>query len=577
MCYSIVKMSSELVLKESIKILLGYSDLFGRACSTEELIRMIGRYPIEQWLNFLSRIQNTIEGERFAEIDAQRTVVNGFFSARVCDALTQWCDKNPTVSRSAFVVSERQVAVLQELVILHAPEVLAGRVFERDEDFAVLTDALLIVTDILHNSSPVDPNDMLAITAYTQVNLNVTPSWRSFPRAIRFYEIGKVPRLPEVLRYEGLFADATNRSISDYVLGGICCAIQDEVRSDGEINSGWSTIRGPSQCKNMKEAEVVEAFLSLRSGTISEIRSEIERQEEGLSPRDFNLIALSRYPIVKLNNGRFFILNHSALARSLFDGPRHAVMTAAIGRGAGARREVGGAYGQVFQCYVIGLLKELFGDRVVIVPEERYPGHADCILLFKSIIVVVEIKSEHFNARNHHRLMPKVERIEEIKKTGLHKSVNQIVSSIAVLREGGFGRELQIPNRDWTITPIVPLIVTDEQFPIFALLWEGLYSEIELPLLKLSGGAGIVSRMRLLNIDELDLFRDVGADRDFGTLLYQWATDPKCYDFSPKNFLLAHEYKIGRVARVEDLEHSYRTLATRLGLDPNEIKSSKLS
>lgn len=565
-------MSTDSVLRQSMKILLGYSDLFGKTCSLDELIGLLKQYPLEQWLNFLSRIQITIAGDRFGDMEAQRNVVKGMFSALVCESLTRWCDENKDRAKNAFVVSERQVSVLQELAIIHAPENLEGKAFEQDQDFSVLTDALLIVTDFLHNSSPVGPNDLIAITAHTQVVLNDTPSWRSFPRAIQFYQIGKDTKSPEVIEYDELFTEASGRSIQDYVMGGICCGMQDEMRTNEEICSGWYAIRQPCNCKNPLEAEVVEAFLSLRAGTVEQIRAEILVQEADLIPRDFNLIALSRFPVVQLNNGSYFILNLSALTRSLFDGPRHVVMTSAVGRSESERRRVGGAYGGLFQRYALSILMELFGDRVVVIPESTYPGHADCLMFFKDVVVVAEIKGEHFAARTHFKYMSGSERISEIKKTGLGKSAGQIAKTITVLRNYEFAASLAVPCRDWTVTPIVPLIITDEKFPMFPLIWEGLYSEIERPLVELSGGQGTVSRMRLMNMEELELFQDVQERLDFGSLLYQWSSDPKTYDFSPKNFLLAHDYVIGHRNRVEDLKFACRALAERLGLDSSEIK-----
>lgn len=408
-------MSAENVLKQSLKIILGYSNLFGKQCSLDDLVHLLQQYPAEQWLNFLSRIQNTIADERYSEINAQRSVVQGMFSARGCDALTKWCADNPEKANLAFVVSVRQIAVLQELCIVHSPEELTGKGFNEAEDFEVLTDALLIVNDLLYNPIEGDQLDLLAVTAHNQITLHSLPSWRAFPRAIRFYEIGQSTKSAEVVKYATLFANATEKSIESFIFGGILCFMLDDMHTQEEVQSGWYPVRSPQECTNPHEAEVVDAFVSLRSGTLTEIRSEVLLREKDLHPRDFNLIALSRFPIIRLENDQYYILNHTALARSLFEGPRHAIMTNAIPRGPGARKEAGGAYGQIFQGHVLKELKSQFGDRLIVIPEAQFPGQADCIILFKNIVVVAEIKSEHFNAISHYKLMNREERLAEIK------------------------------------------------------------------------------------------------------------------------------------------------------------------
>jgi hypothetical protein len=67
--------------------LLGYSDLFAEHRSLKELIPLLQQYPVDQWLSFLSRIQNVIAGDRINYMDAQCEVIEGIFSERACDAL----------------------------------------------------------------------------------------------------------------------------------------------------------------------------------------------------------------------------------------------------------------------------------------------------------------------------------------------------------------------------------------------------------------------------------------------------------------------------------------------------------
>ncbi|MCZ6755130.1 MAG: hypothetical protein O7E49_07445, partial [Gemmatimonadetes bacterium] len=41
-----------------------FSDLFGRSPTMDELLGIIRRYPVAEWLSYLSRIQNLLGGDR---------------------------------------------------------------------------------------------------------------------------------------------------------------------------------------------------------------------------------------------------------------------------------------------------------------------------------------------------------------------------------------------------------------------------------------------------------------------------------------------------------------------------------
>ncbi|MCC6221500.1 MAG: hypothetical protein IT291_09705 [Deltaproteobacteria bacterium] len=507
-------------------------------------------------------------------MECQRRVVAGIFSARGCDALRQWCKNNPENAQSAYVVGERQVSILQELAFLHAPERLEGRAFGKEEDFSVLTDALLIVTDVIHEYEGVANEDMIAIGAHNHATFNDAVSYRSFSRAVEFYEIGRMEKSSEVSHYEKLFIAETGCVFDDFVLGGVCFAMHQERENPEQIHEGWHAVRAPEQCMNPKEREIVQAYVNSRCGTVEQIRSAIRTFEKDRLPRDFNLIALARYPIVNFK-GRLYVLSPNAVGRGLFDGPRHIVTTAALKRGDDELKRVGGAYGQVFQSYILAALHGKFGDRLIVIPNETHPNHADCMLLFQNSVVVIEIKSEHFVSKEHSTLLTRKQRIEQIRDTGIGKSINQIAATIDSLRKGEFTKTLNVPRYDWTITTVVPLVFADEEFPMFPLFWEALYQEMEKPLSDFNNGAERVTKLRIMSHDELDLLEDLAAGKDLGEVLILWANDPKGYDLTFKNFLLAQNFSIGITVRVQKICEAFKILATRLGLNLDERTALK--
>jgi hypothetical protein len=426
----------------------------------------------------------------------------------------------------------------------------------------------------MHDASGSFPNDMAAITVHNQIALHQTEAWRMFARAVQFYQIDKTP-ISEVRRkYDLLFKKETGFSIIDYVIGGMCCVLHQAMVSHEQLCVGWKAIPRPDECKSEKEVEVLEAFASCRVGAVAKIRADILHFEEGNLPRDFNLIALSRFPIVNLA-GQYFILNLSALGRSLSDGPRHVILTAAVQGGNRESRRVGGIYGEIFEDYVLGFLGNQFADRMVPLPASSKRRGADCLILFPDTVVVVEIKSERFTSKKHYKLLDREQRIRQIRKTGVDRSVDQICSTIQTLRRGEFARTLKIPRYDWTITPILPLILTEEEFPKPALFWDDIYNEVESPLRAMSGGAGDVLKLRLLSVDELEIVPEIRPYVDFGRILCSWANDRKGYDLTFKNFLLSNGYSIDSSSSIERVVCSYKQLAQRLGLDANAIKNPK--
>lgn len=566
-------MKAEDILKQSGKILLSYSDLFEESRTEDDLICLLKQYPLEQWLNFLSRIQLTIVGDKASDIESQRTVVKRIFPQRFCDALTRWCKEHPKIAESAVVASERQTSILQELAIVHAPEELQGRAFEKEEDFAVLTEALLAVSGLMNEYEDKEFDDIIGVTAHMQANYKNFPSWKAYPRALKFYEIEEEHKSDSVLKYGACFSNASGCEIDDFVLGGICFAMQEEPRSSDEILSGWHAVRTPELCVNDLERQAVSAFSVSRVGTVAEIRKAVLQFERNLKLRDFNLIPLARYPVVRFEDGRTFVLNISALGRSLFDGPRHIVTTASLRSERGELERAGGLYGEVFEAYTMRCLKDQFGDRVIKIPETIFPGNADCLVLSGNSVIVMEIKSEHFVARDHCKFMSVEERLNEIGDTGITRSVSQICRTVGNLRKGIFSKRLDLPAYDWTVTSIVPLIVTDEEFPFYSLLWEPLYKPLEAPLRKMNDGAGYVARLRLLSVDDIEMLRDVSTGMDFSQLLMHWGNDPTYYEVPLKTFIFAKNIKVGNEHRVKDLKSAFRYLSSRLGLDPNDIKN----
>ena len=190
--------------------------------------------------------------------------------------------------------------------------------------------------------------------------------------------------------------------------------------------------------KKLIEKRIVSAFEKIRCATLYEMRKSIHDFEKNLSISDWNLISLYRFPLVTFPQKGTFIINLTSLGRSLFDGVRHSILTAALAKllpdDFNSPKRVGGLYGQLFESYIMRLLEAAFGDRVIKISEEEYPGNADCLIYFPGKVLVVEIKSEHFVTAQHYRLMNIQERKLEIENVGVKKGIRQIESTIKGLK-----------------------------------------------------------------------------------------------------------------------------------------------
>ncbi len=93
-------------------------------------------------------------------------------------------------------------------------------------------------------------------------------------------------------------------------------------------------------------------------------------------------------------------------------------------------KRLGGLYGQLFERYVLRVLEDAFPGKVRKISESDFPGNADCLVYFPGKVLVIEIKSEHFVAIQHYRLMDIKERRLEIENAGVRKGRIPIYSPI---------------------------------------------------------------------------------------------------------------------------------------------------
>lgn len=423
--------------------------------------------------------------------------------------------------------------------------------------------------DIMNAWEPRNRDDIMAIAAHHFLRMAHLPAWRSFARAIRFYGIDGMSNGEALNEYANLFSAATGVEIKDFVLGGMSVALNELNRPFEDYRNGWAPILTPPNCQNREEATVRKAFFSCRCGTIDNLQSHISRIETGLEIAEYNLIPISRQPLVEFPDGRVFALSLPALGRSIFDGVRHEIITKATLNidPASELKRVGGIYGRVFQAYVERILKDCFADRLLRIDDAPSKGLADYVIFYPDKVIVLEVKGEHFKYSAHFKRLSLEERREELKQVGLAKSIAQIGETIKALWNGSLAIDSLRAKYDWTTTRIIPVVVTDENFPLFAGCWDSLYRDLEKPLTALGSGRGSVARLRFLAIDDFEMLPDIVDKEDVAGILLRWGNSNDCYETSLKNYLFEVSIRGNLNWCMSGLKTGFSILANRLGLE----------
>lgn len=403
-------MSTEILKR--MQVIPGFRELFGRMTSESELRGIVGQYPVSEWLSYLSRFQNMFWGNQARDKKRIRSVFFGALSQELQTRIRAFALESKT-GDNLVLFYERQIATLQQYVILHAAP-SGDRTFDDETGRHDLGCALLMTWDLMdlgrqHNGPR---EDLLSCVIQDQIRMSPIPAQQHTARAYYFYDFANTKPDPLLAQYLALYELAIGVNSRDAMLGGLCEVVRESRHNPKDLANAWYSLPEPEKIENEREAVVLKASSQVRWGRLSDIRDTIYDLEDNRPLRDWNLIALSRYPIVRLDDGNAFALNHTALGRSLFDGVRHAVLTAALAKQLpepfNNPAAVGGLYGKLFQRYVIGVLKQACGDRVVEIPEGAAP-RCDLLISYPDKIILIEVKAEHFVAKCHFSYQTMVE------------------------------------------------------------------------------------------------------------------------------------------------------------------------
>lgn len=511
---------------------------------------ILSRHSVYAWLNWTARAHGYLSVNGFNSIPHQNQLFHVLFGPNVKSRLLRFIENEPSIPHRIF--TETLLTTIQQMAILNSP-LIGGDEFVSDQSREELGELTLLVADELYypgsDNSPFSPTTFVAELIPQQERNRGALGSKSYGRAFSFYEIADTQKSQNVAHLMELFGKATDCDAKNYILGGMCILLkeigQKKFHDLKNLTAGWSPVDIPPSDTHPKEHSLIEQFLSRQSGTVEEIKREIKRQEGNRDVRGWNLIALSRFPILVADNGKRFVLNFSSLNDTLFSGVYHTILSFLLKQNKGyahPTQELGNVYGEVFEDYVGKVLRAVYGDRCI---KLEHPGSdsmkiADYLVVFDNLILIFEAKGSHFRRKDHFESLSIEERRKELDELGVKEAFEQLAATILRLRSC----KLQIVKCDWTSMAIIPVLVTDEHLPLFPFTWGTMYESLHSCLTELNGGAGTVCKARLLNIEELEMFPDLSGKYCIAKLLAEWSRDAGMFEGTFSNFLDSKNIKI---------------------------------
>lgn len=549
-----------------IKILIGYKELYGEEKNLEDLIEIIEKYSLIHLLSYLSRIQSAVAGDRISIESHIHEVVRGVIAKSVVEKLESWIIDRGHNKEDVFLVSHRQVATLQQLAIVHSKEI-ETELIASESFFLDFTNALLITSDLLEAKTE-DLSDLYIQLFYRNSSV---PFWIYFGRAFKLYGLDG-SRTDKLNDYFKLFYDATNVNAEDAILGGLCIALQESNKGSVERESGWHSVV-KSEERHGTEKRCVEAFEKIALGKSSAIVDDIQRFEKGLSVEEYNLITMSKFPLIEMSDNNYYVINLSYLGRCLTDGVYHTVLSYALKTEKSAAR-VNGIYGEIFEFYVEKLLKECFEARLIKIPDSL--GFADYLVVYENRVLVLEVKHGRLNEISLYKCKSVDERKKDLRKASIYKAGGQLRKTVAELRTNDDLRTLLPFKYDWTVTPIVPLIVTELPYPQDRLVYDELYGDVAESLAQLKDGRGIMEKLGLLSVQDVETLLSLKDRFNVGELANKWRNDKECWDGSFYDYLISKEIS-GLDNYMKQVSYEgFVHLGKKLGIDTNRLHKPNL-
>lgn len=521
-----------------------YYALFGSKPKMDRLIKYLKRYSVNEWLSYTSRFCTTFAVKGVNDDTAQRECLSAVTTKSFAKSLDKWAASLNPQPKYIAIFNERQLGIVQQLAMLYSPE--NGASFNSNTTYKDFTRVCMIVNNFLEEKT--DLNDIKASYVQSMIfsNLYSVSFWTYLVRAQKFYQLDKEYKDPKIREYLSLFESETGIDASDFIAGGMCVSLTELNKSLEDHIRGWFHIASPQDDKSIIIARCLNSFIGFRSATIEELRSDIGKMDAKFPIESYSLLPLLKKPLVKLSNGLPYVLSATGVGRALFDGIYHANLSSALKEKDKVKKEqsvrrINGLYGDIFEIYIKAVLEEIFGNKFFKINQDDFPGFVDFIVIGKSELLLIEVKSSRFLAREHYRALTLLERKVELNETGLPHALKQLNKTILAIREAKQINK-DVDGNQIKEFKIIPITVTEEFFPSHDFLWEEIYSESDHSL-NYNGKKDNIGYLRMMCVNDLERLEIPSDPNSLIASIEKWSFEKGCRTLTFKNFTIEEKIR----------------------------------
>ncbi len=442
----------------------GYQAIYGRPCTLDDLIGLIKHFAVDDWLLHLSRLATLLAGPRHRP---GSKYADAFFRyivpERTHPRLASWFADAAARGATALIFHDRQVGILIELALLHAPSQASEKLGPEGQ----VLDALLMLTDLATPPQwPQTDEEIAAVLALLLDRSRLVDSIATITRGFHLYQIA-CPRLTlDARSWADLFKRATGPDLRTYFLGGLVLSVTEQVKSPEDLAGSFLPL--PDSLRDGKGKSVrgvPDAYCAIRCAEVEQIKCAVQELEKDANPDEFNLVPLLKYPLFRNGHGKAHSLFLSGMAVSLCEGIYQEIITAAKDHAIPEScQHVGGVFGLLFEEYVLDLLEECFPHRVLKRPRRSDNGHeaADGAIICPEGVMVLQIKGRHVRATSRFAWKTHEAKEEDVKSTGLVDAVDQFVEKESLLSfRQGLVEGVGLPS-----PVLLPVAITYEAVPL---------------------------------------------------------------------------------------------------------------
>lgn len=444
-----------------------YEAIHGRKCCLEDLIGLVKQYALEDWLLHLSRLATLLAGGRHRPGNEYGDAYFQYIvPSHLRKKVAKWFQDAIAQGARPLIHSERHVGILMELALLHAP----GEAPEKLGPQGQLFDALLTLVGLDNPAKmPQNDEDWAAVQACLWDRSRLLDPSSAVARGFHLYQIAHKQTTKTAQTWAELFHRAMKTELHTYFLGGLGLFAMEFMKKPEDIAKYFAAL--PETFTDNAQnplAGIPHDYLAHKCATTLQLKQAAVHLEGGKSPNEYNLVPVLKYPLFRSSRGGAHCLFLSGVAGSLCEGIYQEVMTASVeGRISGNKKDVGAAFGHLFEEYVLDLLDATLPSLVVKRPRRTDSGNeaADGVVIYPEGVIVLEIKGSHVRAKNRMGWKDYRAKADEVAQAGLVDAVDQFVdrSGLLSFRKGRV-RELAFTSPNDMV--LQPVVVMNESVPL---------------------------------------------------------------------------------------------------------------